>query len=49
VTGSGVLGNSLQDPAVARQLDVLHRAARGDWRHAVGVLPYHVECSWYLP
>ncbi len=42
MTGSGVLGNSLQDPAVARQLDLLHRAARGDWRHGVGVLPYFV-------
>jgi predicted O-methyltransferase YrrM len=32
--------DSLHDPAVAGELDRLHRAARGDWRHAIGVLPY---------
>lgn len=31
---------SLSDPPVAAELDRLHRAARGDWKHAVGVLPY---------
>lgn len=31
---------SLGDRAVAAELERLHRAARGDWKHAVGVLPY---------
>src|SRR5262249_48356423 len=38
--GTVPTGDHLDDPAVASVLDTLHRAARRDWRPALGVLPY---------
>jgi predicted O-methyltransferase YrrM len=37
---AGSVLDVLDDPPVAHVLDGLHRAARGDWRHTMKVLPY---------
>jgi predicted O-methyltransferase YrrM len=37
-----VNGTGLRDEAVARELDALHSAARGDWRRGLKVVPHFV-------